>query len=73
MSLSDADIASLAERLENAELNKAPITKITNDFPDMDWNDAYQVRPEFRPTARYIFCPRAARVAKMTSKHRHSP
>ena len=48
MSLSDADIASLAEKLENAELNKAPITKITNDFPDMDWNDAYAIQDKIR-------------------------
>ena len=48
MSLSDADIASLAERLENAELNKSPITKITNDFPDMDWGDAYAIQDKIR-------------------------
>ena len=48
MSLDHATIAGLAERLENAELNRAPITKITNDHPDLDWDDAYAIQDEIR-------------------------
>jgi len=48
MSLDANTVAALAERLENAELNRAPITKITNDHPDMDWDDAYAIQDEIR-------------------------
>jgi 2-oxo-3-hexenedioate decarboxylase len=48
MTLSDEIIASLAEHVENAELNKAPIEKITNDYPDMDWEDAYAIQYAIR-------------------------
>jgi 2-oxo-3-hexenedioate decarboxylase len=48
MTLDAATIAELAERLENAELNRAPITKITDDYPAMDWADAYAIQDEIR-------------------------
>ncbi|MFT5133733.1 MAG: 2-oxo-3-hexenedioate decarboxylase [Gammaproteobacteria bacterium] len=48
MTLSDDIIAKLAEHLENAELNKKPITKITDDYPDMDWDDAYAIQYAIR-------------------------
>lgn len=48
MNLDTATIAALAERLENAELERAPITKITNEYPGMDWDDAYAVQDELR-------------------------
>jgi 2-oxo-3-hexenedioate decarboxylase len=48
MTLSDELIASLAEHVENAELNKKPITKITDDHPDMDWEDAYAIQYAIR-------------------------
>ena len=48
MTLTETEVASLAERLENAEHNKAPITKITNDFPNMDWDDAYAIQDAIR-------------------------
>lgn len=48
MSLDTATIAALAERLENAELNRAPITKITDEYPDLDWGDAYAIQDEIR-------------------------
>ncbi len=37
-------IAGLAEHVENAELKAQEITKITNDYPDMDWEDAYDIQ-----------------------------
>lgn len=48
MSLDTATVAGLAERLENAELNRAPITKITDEYPDLDWDDAYAIQDEIR-------------------------
>ena len=48
MTLDTATVAALAERLENAELNRAPITKITDEYPDLDWDDAYAIQDEIR-------------------------
>ncbi|MGR9091167.1 MAG: 2-oxo-3-hexenedioate decarboxylase, partial [Gammaproteobacteria bacterium] len=48
MTLDTATVAALAERLENAELNRAPITKITDEYPDLDWGDAYAIQDEIR-------------------------
>ena len=41
-------IAKLAEHLENAELQARDVTKITDDHPDMDWDDAYAIQDEIR-------------------------
>ena len=46
--LSRATIAQLAEHLENAELQAFDVTKITDDYPDMDWEDAYDIQWEIR-------------------------
>ncbi len=56
MNLDTATVAGLAERLENAELNRAPITKITDEYPDLDWDDAYAIQDEIRrrKTARGV-------------------
>ena len=48
MTLEQATIRQLAEHLENAELNRQPVTKITDDYPDLDWDDAYAVQYEIR-------------------------
>ena len=48
MTLSEDVIASLAEHVENAELKRAPITKITDQHPDMDWEDAYAIQYAIR-------------------------
>ena len=40
MNLDNATILKLAEHLENAELQAHDVTKITNDYPDMAWDDA---------------------------------
>ena len=34
----------MAEHLENAELKAHDVTKITDDHPDMDWDDAYAIQ-----------------------------
>jgi len=41
-------IAELAEHLENAELQAFDVTKITDDYPEMDWEDAYDIQWEIR-------------------------
>jgi 2-oxo-3-hexenedioate decarboxylase len=48
MKLDANTIAGLAEHLENAELRARDVTKITDDHPDMDWDDAYAIQDEIR-------------------------
>ena len=42
--LNTATIEALAERLENCQLQAQDTHKITDDFPDMDWEDAYAIQ-----------------------------
>lgn len=44
MKLNASTIAELAERLENCELRALDTHKITDDHPDMDWDDAYAIQ-----------------------------
>lgn len=44
MSLDASTIAQLAERLEACELAARDTTKITDEFPLMDWQDAYAIQ-----------------------------
>lgn len=46
MNLAHNLIAQLAEHLESAELQAFDVTKITDDHPDMDWDDAYAIQAE---------------------------
>lgn len=46
--LSNAQIEELAEYLETAELEVNDATKITDRFPDMDFDDAYDIQFEIR-------------------------
>lgn len=48
MTLSKHDIAMLAERVDNAALNRAPIAKLTNEFPEMEWEEAYAIQQELK-------------------------
>lgn len=48
MKLDLETIATLATRLENCELKAQDTTKITDDHPDMDWDDAYAIQDEIR-------------------------
>lgn len=48
MKLDRNTILGLAEHLENAELQARDVTKITDDHPDMDWDDAYAIQDELR-------------------------
>lgn len=46
--LSPEVTAQLAEHLENAELKAYDVTKITDDYPDMDYEDAFNIQWEIR-------------------------
>jgi 2-oxo-3-hexenedioate decarboxylase len=46
--LDKSTIAQLAEHLENAEINVHDVKKITNEYPNMDWDDAYDIQWEIR-------------------------
>jgi len=48
MKLNPQTIAGLAEHLEAAELGARDVTKITDDHPEMDWEDAYAIQDELR-------------------------
>ena len=48
MALQRKDIEALAAHLESAELEARDVTKITDDFPLMDWADAYDIQDEIR-------------------------
>lgn len=44
MTLDEATIELLATRLANAERDRKPITKITDEYPALDWDDAYAIQ-----------------------------
>lgn len=48
MTLDEATIKALAERLETAERERKAITKITDEYPDLDWEDAYAIQNAIR-------------------------
>ena len=48
MKLNPQTIAGLAEHLESAELNARDVTKITDEHPEMDWDDAYAIQDLIR-------------------------
>ena len=68
MSLDQATIDALAARLEAAERDKAPITKITGDYPDLDWDDAYAIQDRIRQSKIDAGVKIAGLKAGLTSK-----
>jgi 2-oxo-3-hexenedioate decarboxylase len=48
MKLDSQTIAKLAQHLEACELEARDTTKITDEYPDMDWDDAYAIQDEIR-------------------------
>ena len=46
--LDKATVDTLAEHLENAELEPRDVVKITDDYPAMDYEDAYNIQWEIR-------------------------
>jgi 2-oxo-3-hexenedioate decarboxylase len=48
MPLNQDIVAKLAEHLETAELKGSDVTKITDDYPQMDWQDAYAIQYAIR-------------------------
>jgi 2-oxo-3-hexenedioate decarboxylase len=58
MKLDRATIERLAAHLENCQLEAQDTVKVTDEFPDMDWDDAYAIQDAIR--ARKI--ARGARI-----------
>lgn len=48
MKLDKSIIAKLAEHLENCELEAHDTVKITDEYPEMDWDDAYAIQDEIK-------------------------
>lgn len=48
MPLNTQTIEHLARHLENAERSVTAVHKITDDYPDMDWQDAYAIQDAIR-------------------------
>jgi len=48
MKLDTKIINTLADLLESCQLEQKDTTKITDDHPDMDWDDAYAIQDELR-------------------------
>ncbi|MGB1880001.1 MAG: 2-oxo-3-hexenedioate decarboxylase [Gammaproteobacteria bacterium] len=48
MTLDDNTLDTLAARLDRAERERQAITKLTDDYPDMDWEDAYAIQDRLR-------------------------
>ena len=48
MTLDQPTIAQLAAHLDSAAMERRAVTKITDDYPDMDWEDAYAVQYAMR-------------------------
>lgn len=48
MNLDQATIEALAERLDKAATELKPITKITDEYPEMEWDDAYAIQYALR-------------------------
>ena len=68
MTLDAATIATLAGRLEDAEHDRTPITKITDEYPDLDWDDAYAIQTAIRQRKLAAGVRMAGLKAGLTSK-----
>ena len=68
MSLEQTTIRTLAELLENAELSRQPVTKITDDHPELDWEDAYNIQYELRRRKEQRGVPIAGLKMGLTSQ-----
>ena len=68
MSLDKVTIAALAARLEQAERDRAPIVKITDEYPSLDWDDAYAIQQTIRRSKLAAGVRIAGLKAGLTSK-----
>jgi len=48
MALASEIIAELARYLDTAEMERREVTKITDQHPEMDWDDAYAIQAALR-------------------------
>lgn len=68
MKLDQATIARLAEHLESCELRAKDTVKITDEHPDMDWDDAYAIQDEIRRRKMARGCKIVGLKAGLTSR-----
>lgn len=68
MNLDRKTIEALADHLEAAELQARDVTKITDDHPGMDWDDAYAIQDEIRRRKEARGCRTAGLKAGLTSR-----
>ncbi len=68
MTLDDNTVKALAERLETAERERRAITKITDEYPDLDWDDAYAIQNAIRDSKLAQGVRIAGLKAGLTSK-----
>jgi len=48
MTLDEATVNALAGRLERAERERKPVAKLTDEYPALDWDDAYAIQNTLR-------------------------
>ena len=68
MSLDAQTIATLAEHLETCQLQARDTVKITDEHPDMDWDDAYAIQDELLRRKRSRGLRLAGLKAGLTSR-----
>jgi len=68
MTLDRKTIEALAAHVEAAELQARDITKITDDHPGIDWDDAYAIQDEIRRRKEARGCRTAGLKAGLTSR-----
>ena len=68
MTLDEATIRTLAQRLEAAEHTRKPVTKITDEYPELDWEDAYAIQNSIRQSKLDAGVRIAGLKAGLTSK-----
>lgn len=68
MTLDQATIAALARHLLDAERTRTPVVKITDDYPGMDWDDAYAIQSAIRQAKLAAGIRVAGYKAGLTSK-----
>lgn len=68
MTLAQTVIEELAEHLERAELEARAVVKITDAYPEMDWEDAYAIQYAIRRRKQARGCKIAGLKMGLTSR-----
>jgi len=68
MKLTAATIEQLAVRLDTAEVEARAIAKITDEFPELDWEDAYAIQNQLRALKQQLGVKITGRKMGFTSR-----